>query len=176
MSKCLLKINKQAFIDIEQRQMNRTIHIEHQEDEENQEEFIADNNDDIIDEETKRCRCGLEAIIREVKKDGPNKGKMFYCCQQYYDKKCDYFMWKEDASTPIIAMTVSNDLNDESNKSNAIDKSDKYCKQQQKLGLMCNCKLPSVLREVKKDGPNKGKMFYTCSKNFDDKCKYFVWK
>ena len=44
------------------------------------------------------------------------------------------------------------------------------------MGLMCYCKLPSVSREVKKDGANKGKIFYTCSKYFDDKCKYFVWK
>lgn len=174
MSKCLLKINKQAFIDIEERQMNRTMRIEDEETQE--EEFIVDNNnDDIIDEETKRCRCGLEAIIREVKKDGPNKGKMFYCCQQYYDKKCDYFMWKEDDTNPVIDIP-NNVISNNNNTIDTINKSDKYCKQQQKLGLICNCKLPSVLREVKKDGPNKGKMFYTCSKNFDDKCKYFVWK
>ena len=33
-----------------------------------------------------------------------------------------------------------------------------------------------IIREVKKDGPNKGKCFYTCSRYYDDKCKYFVWK
>ena len=175
MSKCLLKINKQAFIDAEERQINRTMRIE---DEETQkEEFIIDNNNDndniSIDEETKQCRCGSKAIVREVKKDGPNKGKLFYCCQQSYDKKCDYFMWKEDKVNPVI--NSANAVLD-NNDNNENVKSDKYCKQQQKLGLMCNCKLPSVLREVKKDGPNKGKMFYTCSKNFDDKCKYFVWK
>ena len=49
-------------------------------------------------------------------------------------------------------------------------------KKLQKKGLMCYCKLPSVSREVKKDGANKGKVFYTCSKYYDDKCKYFVWK
>jgi len=172
-SKCLLKINKQAFIDIEEREMSK---IKYKQEEE--EEFIIDNDDVSIDEQTKKCRCGLEAIVREVKKDGPNKGKLFYCCQQYYDKKCDYFMWKEDSS-PIINIVaevtkINNDNINANDTNNNVN--DKYCKQQQKLGLMCNCKLPSVLREVKKDGPNKGKMFYTCSKNFDDKCKYFVWK
>jgi hypothetical protein len=212
MSKCLLKINKQAFIDIEEREMNKIKYKQQEQEqkeepkeeqkeeqkeepkeepkeEQEEEEFIIDNDDVSIDEQTKKCRCGLEAIVREVKKDGPNKGKLFYCCQQYYDKKCDYFMWKEDSSPVITKVTKVTNINNDTNNSNINDSdindsdintnnnvNDKYCKQQQKLGLMCNCKLPSVLREVKKDGPNKGKMFYTCSKNFDDKCKYFVWK
>jgi len=189
MSKCLLKINKQAFIDIEEREMNKIKYKqqeqeqkeepkEEQKEEQEEEEFIIDNDDVSIDEQTKKCRCGLEAIVREVKKDGPNKGKLFYCCQQYYDKKCDYFMWKEDSSPVITKVTKVTNINNDTNNSNINDSdindidintnnnvNDKYCKQHQKLGLMCNCKLPSVLREVKKDGPNKGKMFYTCSKN-----------
>ena len=117
---------------------------------------ISEENIRIREENIKKeqsigltCYCKLPSVLREVKKDGPNKGKLFYCCRQYYDEKCDYFMWKNDNSK------MEEEINEHP---------------------ICYCKLPSVLREVKKDGPNNGKMFYTCSKKIDDKCKYFVWK
>jgi hypothetical protein len=49
-------------------------------------------------------------------------------------------------------------------------------KKQQRIGLMCDCELTTILREVKKDGVNKGRLFYTCRKSYDDKCDYFMWK
>lgn len=30
-------------------------------------------------------------------------------------------------------------------------------------------------RIVKKDGPNKGRSFYTCPKNINESCKFFQW-
>ncbi len=38
------------------------------------------------------------------------------------------------------------------------------------------CKLNTVLQETKKEGPTKGKWFYTCPKYYEQKCKYFMWK
>ena len=124
------------------------------------------------------CDCELTTILREVKKDGANKGKLFYCCSKSYDNKCDYFMWKNESDKRInknIEPTIEQNENCEQ-KENNNENDEEECKRQQKMGLICNCKLPSVLREVKKDGANKGRTFYTCSKYFDDKCKYFVWK
>ncbi|KAG2387469.1 hypothetical protein C9374_001801 [Naegleria lovaniensis] len=41
---------------------------------------------------------------------------------------------------------------------------------------LCHCKLQSKLAIVKKDGPNKGKPFYTCGKpNKSEQCKFFAW-
>jgi len=43
---------------------------------------------------------------------------------------------------------------------------------------LCNCQIPAVERTVQKDGPNKGRVFLSCSKNFSepDKCDYFLWR
>ena len=42
---------------------------------------------------------------------------------------------------------------------------------------MCLCSLPASKRTVSKDGPNKGKQFWGCSKDFNapDNCKFFEW-
>ena len=131
------------------------------------------------------CHCGLTTVLREVKKDGPNKEKLFYTCSKSYEEKCNYFMWKDESDKKRginvnIKSIQSSVLKDpelcEERKESTEEHDEKYYKQQQKMGLMCYCKLPSVSREVKKDGANKGKIFYTCSRYFDDKCKYFVWE
>lgn len=40
---------------------------------------------------------------------------------------------------------------------------------------MCGCALPSVMRVVAKEGPNKGKQFFVCSKQQQDetRCNFF---
>nr|CAG4715593.1 unnamed protein product [Naegleria fowleri] len=41
---------------------------------------------------------------------------------------------------------------------------------------LCHCKVQSKLVIVKKEGPNKGKPFYTCGKqNKAEQCKFFAW-
>jgi hypothetical protein len=139
---------------------------------------IEEENKKIREENIKKqqkiglmCDCELRTILREVKKDGVNKGKLFYCCSQHYDDKCDYFMWK-DKSDEIINRHKESTNNQEKNVE---QQNEEETKEQSEI-IKCYCNLPVVLREVKKDGPNKGKMFYTCSKYYNDKCKYFVWK
>ena len=44
------------------------------------------------------------------------------------------------------------------------------------LGPVCHhCGAPMVLREVKKDGPNKGREFYSCCRWRDTNCQGFLW-
>ncbi|PRP87656.1 hypothetical protein PROFUN_02356 [Planoprotostelium fungivorum] len=51
-----------------------------------------------------KCNHGLPAALRQVKKDGPNTGKMFYCCQQQYPmKRCNYFSWGQPNETVITS-------------------------------------------------------------------------
>jgi hypothetical protein len=193
--KCLLKINKKLF---EEKQPE----LKQKEPEQQEEEEELSFNDFIMEEEQEQeeqldeeyvkqqkkiglmCHCGLTSVLREVKKDGPNKEKMFYTCSKSYDDKCNYFMWKDESDKKRginvnIKSIQSSILKDpelcEERKESTEEHDEKYYKQQQKMGLICYCKLPSVSREVKKDGANKGKIFYTCSRYFDDKCKYFVW-
>ena len=41
--------------------------------------------------------------------------------------------------------------------------------------VMCNCGNEAVQRTVQKEGPNKGRMFFTCSKPREDQCGFFEW-
>ena len=201
--KCLLKINKKLFEEkqpeLKQKEEPISNPIAEQKEPEQKEEEELCFDDFIMEEEQEEqqneeyikqqkkiglmCHCGLTTVLREVKKDGPNKEKLFYTCSKSYEEKCNYFMWKDESDKKICQNIKANEepikeLIEEpiEEKESKQEYDEKYYKQQQKMGLMCNCKLPSVSREVKKDGPNKGKIFYTCSRYFDDKCKYFVWK
>ena len=170
------------------------------------------------------CDCRLNTILQNVKKEGPNKGRQFYACKNTYEKKCNYFMWKNESDKMAkkygMMKTENNEESEENKEENKENKESEESEEseenkeseesegnkeenkeseesegnnegneknnkeefeidykfKQKIGLICYCKLPSVLREVKKEGPNKGKMFYTCSQYYDDNCKYFVWK
>jgi DNA topoisomerase-3 len=211
--KCLLKINKKLFEEkqpeLKQKEESISKPIAEQKEPEQQEEEELSFNDFVMEEEQEQekqqdeeyikqqkkiglmCYCDLTTILREVKKDGLNKGKMFYTCSKSYDDKCNYFMWKDESDKkrgqnikankePIKELNKEpiKELNEEpiEEPEEKEEHDEKYYKQQQKMGLMCYCKLPSISREVKKDGANKGKIFYTCPRYFDDKCKYFVWK
>jgi hypothetical protein len=46
------------------------------------------------------CKCGLTAIKRVVKKEGPNIGKPFYTCTKPQDdgSKCNYFQFVDQVS------------------------------------------------------------------------------
>lgn len=39
----------------------------------------------------------------------------------------------------------------------------------------CKCKEAAVERAVAKEGPNKGRLFWVCSKLQDAKCDFFEW-
>lgn len=147
----------------------------------NEEELERMQNEEFIKQQKKiglMCNCELNTILRDVKKEGPNKGRQFYTCSNIYDKKCNYFMWKDESDKKMgkkVEPPVKAEIPFIKKINNEPDLEIDY-KHQQKIGLMCYCKLPSVEREVKKEGPTKGKIFYTCSRYYDDKCKYFVWK
>ena len=196
-SKCLLKINKKPSVQIveekneEEKELcfkkftiKKEPNYEEPECELEQEQYEEpecelEQDEDYTTQQKKiglMCNCGLTTILREVKKDGANKGKLFYTCSNHYDDKCDYFMWKDESDKKIGRNVEPPIKQEELEEKQEEEYDDKYYKQQQKLGLMCYCKLPSVSRQVKKDGTNKGKIFYTCSIYFDDKCKYFVWQ
>ena len=62
-------------------------------------------------------------------------------------------------STYINNNTNNNNGNDDDDASNP---------------TVCNCGTPAPLITVKKDGPSKGKEFYSCGNN--KACKLFLWK
>lgn len=45
------------------------------------------------------CRCGEPAVSRTVSKEGPNKGRPFYCCAKPRGQGCDFFEWGDTAES-----------------------------------------------------------------------------
>ncbi|XP_014248462.1 DNA topoisomerase 3-alpha [Cimex lectularius] len=47
-----------------------------------------------------KCFCNLSVRKLVVKKDGPNKGKTFFCCPkgQNEPNRCSFFLWEEESS------------------------------------------------------------------------------
>lgn len=41
--------------------------------------------------------------------------------------------------------------------------------------VVCNCSIPGKRLTVQKEGPNKGREFYVCSKDRSEQCRFFKW-
>ncbi|EMC93250.1 hypothetical protein BAUCODRAFT_36923 [Baudoinia panamericana UAMH 10762] len=56
------------------------------------------------------CNCTprLPAEHFKVKKEGKNQGRWFYTCQQADPKRCDFFLWDEDAKPREEAAVLNN--------------------------------------------------------------------
>ena len=39
------------------------------------------------------CHHGLPCVVRKVKKDGLNKGRLFFCCANDEENRCRFFEW-----------------------------------------------------------------------------------
>jgi hypothetical protein len=62
-------------------------------------------------EDYPECHCGTEAKRLTVRKEGPNKGRMFYSCSQESDK-CKFFEWYKP--TPLASLDLGSPLATES--------------------------------------------------------------
>ncbi|RZC37038.1 DNA topoisomerase 3-alpha [Asbolus verrucosus] len=94
------------------------------------------------------CSCNVEAVQLTVRKEGPNKGRKFYSCRS---KQCEFFLWASDDGNATVTNGAPSDE------------------------IKCNCDLPAARRVVAKDGPNKGRPFYCCSKPREQGCGFFQW-
>lgn len=105
------------------------------------------------------CSCNQPAVQLTVRKEGPNKGKKFYkCTTGVQNGGCDFFLWAPDTGT------AGGDYNNRTVVNNAGDV------------INCNCNQPATLRTVSKDGPNKGRQFYSCAKPMgQNNCNFFKW-
>lgn len=102
-----------------------------------------------------RCQHNLVAKDFTVSKDGPNKGRVFFKCPKNdKNEQCKFYAWADElaagggggGAAPAAAVK---------------------CKQHG---------IPAVAREVKKEGANKGRMFYKCGKPEQaDQCDFFEW-
>lgn len=49
-----------------------------------------------------QCNCNVPATRRTVSKEGPNKGRPFYCCAKPMAQSCGFFKWADEVGTIII--------------------------------------------------------------------------
>ena len=86
-----------------------------------------------------------EAVIRNVQKDGANKGRQFYVCARPREEQCPMFQWADQPAPP------SSSRPGPAHQSGGGEDSQE----------VSNCGQPSAKRTVQKEGSNKGRQFYS---------------
>lgn len=94
------------------------------------------------------CPCGLLAKLLVVKKDGRNRGRKFYTCPNPRATGCGFFQWADG---------------------------DQFDTEQSSQRTVCECGIYAKFLTVKKEGPNKGREFYTCPRSRGNCCDFFKW-
>ena len=102
------------------------------------------------DRETKTTQYLFQAPRRTVTKEGPNRGREFFCCPKQRESQCGFFQWSDEV---VLGQ------------------------EQQETTFNCDCGQPAARRKVQKEGANKGREFYCCAKprDADNQCRYFQW-
>ncbi|XP_078042704.1 topoisomerase 3-alpha isoform X2 [Augochlora pura] len=132
----------------------------------------VDNNSDIV------CRCHENAIQLTVKKAGPNQGRLFYKCAKPQGAGCDFFLWAADDAQEMKNNSNGNTSHMTTTNINAGPSTSSSWGQNDISGsesLKCHCNQLAKERTVQKDGPNKGRLFYSCPKPMNESCKFFQW-
>ncbi|KAJ3645178.1 hypothetical protein Zmor_022858 [Zophobas morio] len=53
--------------------------------------IVTHNDDNEL-----KCNCDTPAVRRTVSKEGPNKGRTFYCCPKPMGQGCGFFQWADE--------------------------------------------------------------------------------
>lgn len=56
-----------------------------------------------LDSSIPSCHCRQPSVSRTVSKEGPNKGRPFYCCAKPRDQGCDFFEWGDNSGPTATA-------------------------------------------------------------------------
>ncbi|XP_054743082.1 DNA topoisomerase 3-alpha isoform X1 [Anastrepha obliqua] len=109
--------------------------------------------------------CHQQAKQCTVRKSGPNNGRLFYVCAK--KNPCKFFQWADEASTASSITVTSTSAENHPPTHSTSPLQSEFVK--------CNCGIPALTLIVRKEGPNKGRPFYTCS-NREASCTFFKWK
>ncbi|XP_059470353.1 DNA topoisomerase 3-alpha [Neocloeon triangulifer] len=138
-------------------------------------DIFTDGNSTV----TCSCANAPPAAQRTVRKEGPNKGRQFWGCDKPMGQGCGFFKWADDPALngqqqpmphaiwappqrtqpppqrtqppPPLVPPINNDDED----------------------VFCNCNAPAMMRNVRKEGPNKGRQFWSCGGT--NRCNFFQW-
>jgi len=115
--------------------------------------------------ESRNCSCGQPAANFTVKKEGPNKGRIFFKCgKPQTEQPCQFFEWADEA--PRASRTFGSGPGPgNSGPSGGSSLPD---------GPPCSCGIPTVQLTVRKEGPNQGRTFFKCN-NQQNSCGLFQW-
>jgi hypothetical protein len=111
---------------------------------------------DLSTEMNPSCHCGLPTKQLTTNKEGVNKGRQFYTCTKPRESSCQYFQWADEpvrASTAVTSSSSSASFSSSApsaaNVANAPN---------------CLCGEKASCLKTMKEGENKGREFYACSK------------
>ncbi|KAM7352037.1 topoisomerase 3-alpha [Cochliomyia hominivorax] len=125
--------------------------------------------------------CHQPAKELSVKKDGPNKGRIFYVCPK--TNSCKFFQWADEieevANKSITHNNTSTASSFNTSRTTAASSSSSWSSRELNIpdnreAINCNCHKPANSLTVRKEGPNKGREFYACA-NRDKSCGFFQW-
>ncbi|KAG3169639.1 DNA topoisomerase 3-alpha [Phytophthora idaei] len=147
-------------------------------------------------------RCddhSLPCVEKEVTRDGPNTGRMFYVCPLPQGEQCGFFAWVSDSNAPVVKCPGHNEpcaertvKKDGPNKGRQFyicrrGQTENSCgvflwKDEATDGGASNApkcaghNTPCIVRITRKPGPNQNREFYACSLQGADTCGFFEWK
>ncbi|KZT57049.1 prokaryotic type I DNA topoisomerase [Calocera cornea HHB12733] len=120
------------------------------------------------------CRCGVPAAERTVVKETPNKGRKFWTCPN--DPPCGFFEWVDHATGG-----GASNLQPAPAGRTVPAKRTHVARQESQSSAAgggvrsCRCDLTAVSRTVVKEGPNRGRIFWTCPNAEEARCGFFEW-
>ncbi|XP_044577691.1 DNA topoisomerase 3-alpha-like [Cotesia glomerata] len=110
-----------------------------------------------------KCKCNEPAKKTIVRKEGPNKGRAFHACAKKLGNSCKFFRWADKKS----ASKSEHDNLEENLQASKINVNEG--------NLICVCGELACKFVVKKEGANKGRSFYGCSRGQESACEFFQW-
>jgi DNA topoisomerase-3 len=132
---------------------------------------------------TPECECGVPSQRKTVTQKSAREGKEFYACG--VGDGCGFFKWCDDGpvgmpANPIPLVPAKRALASERSVSPCFVPllfHPELCELNQvdAVARQCQCREDAVQRTVTKEGPNKGRIFWGCSKGKDGGCGFFEW-
>lgn len=128
------------------------------------------------------CRCSKPAILLTSKKQNQNFGQKFYKCPVGKENGgCDFFLWAPESVNNAQSAFETPPSSSEQTTFNTTGVARRDANRNRNTGsgntddVKCDCRLPCKKLTVHKEGPNKGRQFYGCAKDFSSKCNFFKW-
>ncbi|XP_023338842.1 golgin subfamily A member 6-like protein 22 [Eurytemora carolleeae] len=171
--------------------------------------FKWENQIQLSSDDVVCCSCGDVAIKQVVKKEGRNKGRVFYQCGKLKAFQCKFWKWEEQLEKggeknleetsqekPEEKKELENfqdvNIGAKNEEGKMQEEEDSYKLEVQESTdnehtenieekaqivvkeVMCKCDLIAVKQVVKKEGKNKGKIFFHCG-NRGKRCSFWRW-